>query len=152
MPPSKGNSMNSSRWLSLFAFLLFASLAGAADFPTKPLRLVVPYPPGGLLDNLGRAIWAADSQPDAAGLLQGVKLVSKQLQTVLERHHCVEIDALHEPFDPHRHQAVMQQPSAEHPEHTIVQVLQPGYQLHDRVIRPAQVIVSTAPHSPDPKS
>jgi tripartite-type tricarboxylate transporter receptor subunit TctC len=48
--------MNSSRWLSLFAFLLFASLAGAADFPTKPLRLVVPYPPGGLLDNLGRAL------------------------------------------------------------------------------------------------
>jgi molecular chaperone GrpE len=95
-----------------------------------------------VLDNLGRAIQAADSKPDSAGLLEGVKLVSKQLQTVLERHNAKEIDALHEPFDPHRHQAVMQQPSADHPAHTIIQVLQAGYQLHDRVIRPAQVIVS----------
>jgi molecular chaperone GrpE len=102
-----------------------------------------------VLDNLGRAISAAESQPDAAGLLDGVRLVAKQLETVLARHHCTQIDALHEPFDPHRHQAVMQQPSAEHPEHTIVQVLQPGYQLHDRVIRPAQVIVSAPPAEPE---
>lgn len=102
-----------------------------------------------VLDNLGRAISAADSQPDAAGLLEGVRLVAKQLETVLERHHCTQIDALHEPFDPHRHQAVMQQPSADHPAHTIVQVLQPGYQLHDRVIRPAQVIVSIQPPAAD---
>ena len=103
-------------------------------------------------EHLEVCAWCTREFSFEASLLQGVKLVSKQLQTVLERHHCVEIDALHEPFDPHRHQAVMQQASAEHPEHTIVQVLQPGYQLHDRVIRPAQVIVSTAPHSPDPKS
>jgi molecular chaperone GrpE len=98
-----------------------------------------------VLDNLGRATDAAENKPDAAGLLEGVQMVAKQLETVLERFHCTEIDALHEPFDPHRHQAVMQQPSADHPPHTIIQVLQKGYQLHDRVVRPAQVIVSTPP-------
>jgi molecular chaperone GrpE len=98
-----------------------------------------------VLDNLARAIQAAQSQTDAAGLLEGVRMVAKQLDTIMERHHCKPIGVVNEPFDPHLHQAVMQQPSADHPPHTIVQVLQPGYQLHDRVIRPAQVIVSAAP-------
>ena len=95
-----------------------------------------------VIDNLERAIQAAGSQPDSAGLLEGVRMVSQQLLTTLERHHCTPNDALNEPFDPHKHQAVMQQPSADHPPHTVLQVLQAGYQLHDRVIRPAQVIVS----------
>jgi molecular chaperone GrpE len=95
-----------------------------------------------VLDNVGRAIEAAEKHPDAAGLLEGFKMVARQLADALARHNCTPIPALHEPFDPHRHQAILQQPSAEYPAGTVLAVAQPGYQLHDRVLRPTQVIVS----------
>lgn len=98
-----------------------------------------------VLDNVSRAIQAAEKSPDASGLLAGFKMVSQQLENVLLRHHCQRIEALHEPFDPHVHAAIMQQPSSEYPPNTVVQVAQEGYQLHDRVLRPSQVIVSTSP-------
>jgi molecular chaperone GrpE len=97
-----------------------------------------------VLDNVSRAIQAAEKSPDAGGLLAGFKMVAQQLENVLSRHHCQRIDALHKPFDPHLHAAILQQPSSEYPPNTVIQVAQDGYQLHDRVLRPAQVIVSTA--------
>ena len=96
-----------------------------------------------VLDNVDRAIEAADKNADAAALLEGFKMVSQQLGEVLKRHHCTRIEALHAPFDPNVHHAVMQQPSDEHPANTVLMVTQNGYQLHDRVVRPSQVIVST---------
>lgn len=102
-----------------------------------------------VLDNIGRAIDAAGKTQDAAGLLAGVKMVAQQLDGVFEKHHCQKIAAQEHPFDPHCHQAISQHPSAEHPENTVVMVVQEGYRLHDRVIRPAQVIVSTAPPASD---
>ncbi|MBX3414156.1 MAG: nucleotide exchange factor GrpE [Pirellulales bacterium] len=96
-----------------------------------------------VLDNVGRAIEAAEKHPDAAGLLEGFKMVARQLEDVLARHHCTPISALHEAFDPHKHQAILQQPSAEYPAGTVLLVAQPGYQLRDRVLRPTQVIVSS---------
>ena len=96
-----------------------------------------------VLDNLQRAIEAAEKSPDGSGLLDGVKLVAQQLQGVLESHHCIKIEALHAPFDPHLHHAILQQPSDEYPENTNIMVTQDGYILHDRVVRPSQVIVST---------
>ena len=104
-----------------------------------------------VLDNVSRAIQAAEKSPDASGLLAGFKMVSQQLENVLSRHHCQRIDALHKPFDPHLHAAIMQQPSSEYPPNTVVQVAQEGYQLHDRVLRPTQVIVSTRPADEDEK-
>lgn len=95
-----------------------------------------------VLDNVGRAIGAAEKHSDAAGLLEGFRMVARQLEEVLVRHHCTLIPALHEAFDPHRHQAILQQPSAEYAAGTVLAVAQPGYQLHDRVLRPTQVIVS----------
>jgi molecular chaperone GrpE len=96
-----------------------------------------------VLDNIQRAIEAAEKSTDGSGLLDGVKLVAQQLQGVLEQHHCVKIEALGAAFDPHLHHAILQQPSAEHPANTIIIVTQDGYKLHDRVVRPSQVIVST---------
>ena len=98
-----------------------------------------------VLDNVGRAIQAAEKNSEAGSLVEGVKLVAQQLEGVLGRYHCVRIEALHKPFDPHLHQAIMQQPSAELPSGTVLHVAQEGYQVYDRVLRPAQVIVSTAP-------
>jgi len=97
-----------------------------------------------VLDNMDRAIEAAEKNHDAAGLLEGFKMVARQLEDVLGRHHCVKIEALDKPFDPHLHEAISQQPTDEHPPETVVLVAQTGFQLHDRVVRPSQVIVSAA--------
>jgi molecular chaperone GrpE len=97
-----------------------------------------------VIDNIERAIEAAEKSADASALLEGFKMVDQQLGDVLKRHHCTRIEALHAPFDPNVHHAVMQQPSEEHPANTVLMVTQNGYQLHDRVVRPSQVIVSKA--------
>ena len=67
-----------------------------------------------VLDNLQRAIQAAEQHENATALLDGVKLVASQLEGVLQRHHCVPIKAQDVPFDPHLHEAIAQQPHAEH--------------------------------------
>jgi molecular chaperone GrpE len=72
-------------------------------------------------------------------------MVQSQLLDALRRHGVTRVEAQGHPFDPNRHEAVMQQPSKEHPPGTVVQVLEPGYLLHDRVLRPARVIVSVTP-------
>ena len=97
-----------------------------------------------VLDNVDRAIESAEQNHDTASLLEGVKMVARQSKDVLERYHCVRIADLHEPFDPNLHEAISQQPTDEHPAGTVVLVTQAGFQLHDRVVRPSQVIVSTA--------
>jgi molecular chaperone GrpE len=98
-----------------------------------------------LVDNVGRAIAAAEKQADAASLLSGLKMMQQQLDEVFQKHHAKVITAEGEPFDPSRHEAIMQQPSEEHPEHTVLGVARQGLTLHDRVVRPAQVIVSAKP-------
>jgi molecular chaperone GrpE len=95
-----------------------------------------------VLDNVERAIQAAQQNTDPTALLDGFKMVQQQVEDVLKRHHCLRIEALGTPFDPHVHHAVMQQASDEHPANTVVMVTQNGYQLYDRVVRPSQVIVS----------
>ena len=95
-----------------------------------------------VLDNMNRVIDAAEQAHDVESLLEGVKIVVRQLQDVLSRHHCVEIEALAEPFDPHRHEAMFQEPSDEHPPGTVLRVMQVGYELHGRVVRPSQVVVA----------
>ena len=98
-------------------------------------------------DNLSRAI---ESVPDDAGaedqrietLLAGVKLTEKELSAVLERHNVVKLEPLGERLDPHRHEAMFEVPDESQPNGTIVQVVQPGYLLHDRLLRPARVGVS----------
>ena len=106
-----------------------------------------------VVDNVERAIAAAESvgpavelspQPGDNALLEGFKLVNRQLEDVLRRHHCHRIEALNMPFDPNLHHAIMQQPADQYPENTVLTVAQNGYQLHDRVVRPSQVIVSKA--------
>lgn len=97
-----------------------------------------------VVDNVERAIAAAEKNADAGALLEGFKLVNRQLEDVLRRHHCHRIEALNMPFDPNLHHAIMQQPADQYPENTVLTVAQNGYQLHDRVVRPSQVIVSKA--------
>ncbi len=98
-------------------------------------------------DNLERALQAAQNTDNVQSLVEGFRLVAQQLQQVLRHHHCQRIDPQGEPFDPHQHEAVARQPTDQHPPQTVVEVVRAGYKLHDRVIRPAQVVVA-APASP----
>lgn len=96
------------------------------------------------LDNLERAIAAAQQAGETGPLVQGVEMVQNQMLDILKRHGVTRIEALGQPFDPNLHQAVMQQPTAEYPPNTVVQVLQQGFMIHSRVLRPAHVAVSSA--------
>jgi molecular chaperone GrpE len=98
-----------------------------------------------VLDNLDRALAAARQAGEAGPLVQGVGLVQTQLLDLLRRHGITPIEALDQPFDPNQHQAVMQQPTAERPPNTVVQVLEQGFLIQDRVLRPAKVVVAVAP-------
>lgn len=77
---------------------------------------------------------------------EGVELTARQLESVFEKFAIREIAPQGEKFDPHRHQAISQVESAEEPG-TVVSVLQKGYVLHDRVLRPALVVVSKSASS-----
>lgn len=96
-----------------------------------------------VLDNLSRAIEAASKSSETSGLLDGVKMVQQQFIDALAKHHCKPIAALGETFDPNVHQAIAQSPSDDFANGKVMLEASAGYTLHDRVIRPAHVIVST---------
>jgi molecular chaperone GrpE len=110
-------------------------LANAYKYATESLA-------GDLLpvkDSLEATLAADSASLDA--LRSGVELTLKQLNAVFEKANLKEISALGEKFDPHRHQAISMLPSEKEP-NTVIDVLQKGYSLHDRVIRPALVTVA----------
>jgi len=90
-------------------------------------------------DSLEAALAADNASVESMG--SGVELTLKQLAGVFERFNLAEINPVGQKFDPHRHQAISTMESDAEP-NTVVQVLQKGYLLHDRVIRPALVIVA----------
>jgi molecular chaperone GrpE len=98
-----------------------------------------------VLDNLDRAMVEAKRVGEKGPLVQGVAMVLSQLQEVLKRHGVTPIEAQGQPFNPNLHQALLQQPTADYPPFTIVNVLEQGYMIHDRVLRPANVAVAVAP-------
>ncbi len=72
-------------------------------------------------------------------------MVHKQLLATLAKHGVEPIEALGKPFDPNQHEALVQQPDADHPEGTVVNELAKGYRIQDRVLRPTKVAVSIKP-------
>lgn len=110
------------------------------------LPIVRDFLPG--LDNLRRALDAARSASDVKSLLQGVRMVLGQFDEILARYGAQPIEAAGQPFDPHRHEALQQVPSSDFPPMTVVEVVERGYQIHDRVIRPSKVIVAAPPAEP----
>jgi molecular chaperone GrpE len=98
-----------------------------------------------VLDDLERALVAATEHEEAA-LEDGVRLVHRSLAQLLERHGLKEIDA-NGKFDPHVHEALLSQPS-EQEEGAVIDVLQKGYTLGQRVLRPARVVIAAAPPVP----
>jgi molecular chaperone GrpE len=96
-----------------------------------------------VIDNFERALAVDAQKADASTILKGMQIVHDQMMKVLGQNHVQEIaPEPGSPFDPSRHEALMQQPDAKYPEPTVTQLLQKGYALRDRTLRPAQVAVS----------
>lgn len=98
-----------------------------------------------VLDNLDRALEAARSTTDAARVVEGVELIRRELLRVLERAGLTRYSAVGQAFDPARHEATARVISLDREPDTVVAEVVPGYLLHDRVLRPAQVAVAVAP-------
>jgi len=97
------------------------------------------------LDNLERALGAAKAAGDQGPLATGVSATAAQLLDALRRHGVTRIDCgPGSVFDPNLHQAVMQQPTADFEPGQVVQVLQQGFLIYDRVLRPTSVVVASA--------
>ncbi|MCP4510331.1 MAG: nucleotide exchange factor GrpE [Fuerstiella sp.] len=112
----------------------------------QSLPLIRDILPG--VDNLKRAIDAVEQSGDTQNLVDGIKMVSQQLYDALKAHSAEQINPEGQSFDPNLHEALSQVPSADHEPMTICQVVEIGYRIHDRVIRPAKVIVTCAPPEP----
>ncbi|MBM3537609.1 MAG: nucleotide exchange factor GrpE [Alphaproteobacteria bacterium] len=100
-----------------------------------------------LADNLRRALDTLTPEERAANeklekFAQGIELVEREFLATLDRHHVKRVDPLGQAFDHNLHQAVMQLEAADKPPGTVVQVLQPGYTIHGRLLRPAMVVVA----------
>lgn len=96
-------------------------------------------------DSLQRGLEVDDDSLTVESLREGQELTLRMLGKVMSDHHLEEIDPAGEAFDPEWHEAMTMLPSAEEEENTVLEVLQKGYRLHDRLIRPARVVVSRKP-------
>jgi molecular chaperone GrpE len=105
---------------------------------TSLIKTILP-----ILDNFERALEVDPAKTDTIALLKGMQIVHDQLVKALQGQH-IEVIAPEPgtPFDPKQHEALMQQPNDKYKEPTVLQLLQKGYSLYDRVLRPAQVAVS----------
>ncbi len=110
----------------------------------------------GVVDNLRRAMNSVSSEALEADehlktLMTGLEMTEKELNAVFEKHHIVKIEPLGERLDPHYHEAMYEIPDPEAASGTVLQVLQPGYRLHGRLLRPAQVGVAKGGPAPAPE-
>lgn len=98
-----------------------------------------------VVDNLQLAVNAARKESAAQSIADGVAMVLDQFRSALSRHGLKEVNPAGEKFDPHQHESLSHLPSAEIPEEHVAQVVRIGYKLHDRLLRPASVVLSSGP-------
>ena len=99
-----------------------------------------------VVDNMERAVKSSTSENQTESgmknLIDGIEIVFKEMKSLLDKNQIKKIEPLHEKFDYNFHQAMFEAPSSDYKEGLIIEVVQPGYVLHDRLIRPAMVGVS----------
>lgn len=113
------------------------------------LREILP-----VIDNLERAVEhaeLAEMGETGAGLLEGVQMTLEQFSQVLSRFGVTPVESLGQPFDPALHQAMGQMETEDFPANAVAQQMQKGYQLNDRLLRPAMVMVAKAPVASEPE-
>jgi molecular chaperone GrpE len=98
-----------------------------------------------VLDDLERARQCAAAAENLETVAEGVRIVHEHFLKVLRSRRIEPIQALGQPFDPHYHEALLHQPSDTYPAGTVSQELARGYTMHQRVLRPARVVVSSGP-------
>jgi molecular chaperone GrpE len=124
-----------------------------ADSKTRVLKEMLP-----VVDNLERALGHAEESvqaPDlgaSAAMIDGIRLVLRQFTAAFERCDVTAVDAMGKPFDPNLHEAISQQETAAQPAGTVMSVLQRGYKLGERLLRPALVVVAKAPSAAEPEA
>ena len=96
------------------------------------------------MDNVARTIQAAEQTGKLDDLIQGLQMIVAQFDQIFGSHSAKPIAAVGETFDPNLHEALQQVPTDEHPPMTVIQELERGYIMHDRVIRPTKVLVACA--------
>ena len=96
-----------------------------------------------VVDNLERALNSSNNDNQAnSHIAEGVDMTLKEILKVFGKFNVKPIEALGKPFDPNFHQAAMREETNEHPENTVLNELEKGYMIHDRLLRPAMVVVS----------
>ncbi len=107
-----------------------------------------------IADNLHRALQVCEKEDRSTfssniqSLVVGIEMINKEIESTFERHRIKRIYPVLEKFDPNLHQAMFEIEAAEHPVGTVMNVMQAGYMLHDRLLRPAMVGVSKAVSAP----
>ncbi|HCR37603.1 MAG TPA: nucleotide exchange factor GrpE [Opitutae bacterium] len=96
-----------------------------------------------ILDNFKNGIKAVQQENATEEIIKGFCVIFEQVSEVLREQGVKEISPLGDLFDPHLHDCLSQIPSSESPEGTVIEVIRPGYMLHDRLLRPATVIISS---------
>lgn len=103
-----------------------------------------------VVDNLDRAIESSSSDTHTnSSLVEGVSMTLREIVKIFEEYGVRPFESLGKPFDPSLHQAVMQEESDAYPENTVSKELQKGYMIHDRLLRPAMVVVSKKKAGPE---
>ena len=100
-----------------------------------------------VVDNLERAVESSADGCENNQLLEGIDLTLKEILKIFEKYSVKPIEALEKEFDPAVHQAVLQEASEDHVENTVIREFQKGYTIHDRLLRPAMVVVSKTAES-----
>ena len=96
-----------------------------------------------VVDNMERAINSSKDEGSSNNtLIEGIDMTLKELLKIFEKFSVKQVESLGKPFDPNFHQAVMQEETDEHPRNTIINELQKGYIINERLLRPATVVVS----------
>lgn len=95
-----------------------------------------------IVDDFERAVEAGKSKHDFDVLYEGIEMIYKDTKEFLKKNGVAEIDAKGKPFNPHEHEAMMQEETDEHPEGHVSEEFQKGYMLNGRIIRPAKVKVA----------
>lgn len=102
-----------------------------------------------VIDNLERAVeHARENDGDSTGLFEGVEMTLSQFAGILTKFGVTPVETVGRPFDPACHEAMGQMVSTEHPPNAIAQEFQKGYRLHERLLRPALVMIAKAPEGP----
>ncbi|MDW8106465.1 MAG: nucleotide exchange factor GrpE [Armatimonadota bacterium] len=101
-----------------------------------------------ILDNFERALQAAEATRDLEPLLEGVRLTERQIKALLSRYDIHPIEAVGQPFDPNLHEAIQRVETDDYEDGIVIDEVERGYRMGERVLRPSRVIVARRPPQP----